>query len=62
MDNRLLHAKAAIVPSDDFQVRTLARLQRQAVPRSGRRGDRKERRAWIWLGRIPPLRRAFGAF
>ena len=38
------------------------RLQRQAVPRSGRRGDRKERRAWIWLGRIPPLRRAFGAF
>ena len=31
MDNRLLHAKAAIVPSDDFQARTLARLQRQAV-------------------------------
>lgn len=37
MDDRLLHAKAAIVPSDDFQARTLARLQRQAVRLRNRR-------------------------
>ena len=47
----------------DHRYRAFRRgLQRQAVPRSGRRGAQKGRWVWIRLGRIPPLRRAFGAF